>query len=62
MVQSGDRILFIENTSLRNKPLNEINQILKNCEEVVKLKIRKDEVFPGNFNMLKIQFKNKIGL
>ena len=29
MLQTGDRILFIDNTSLRNKTINEINHLLK---------------------------------
>lgn len=45
MLQPGDRILFVDNTSLRNKSLNEINHLLKTAEEVVKLKIKKDESY-----------------
>jgi hypothetical protein len=45
MLQTGDRILFIDNTSLRNKTINEINHLLKTTDEVVKLKIKKDEVY-----------------
>jgi hypothetical protein len=45
MLQTGDRILFIDNTSLRNKTINEINHLLKTADEVVKLKIKKDESY-----------------
>lgn len=48
MLQRGDTILFIDNVSLRNKSLNEINQLLKTSEEVVKLKIRKEEQITEN--------------
>jgi hypothetical protein len=47
MLQAGDRILFVDNISLRNKTVNEINQLLRANEEVVKLKIKKDEVYTG---------------
>ena len=45
MLQTGDRILFIDNTSLRNKTINEINHLLKTTDEVVKLKIKKVSQF-----------------
>ena len=45
MLQPGDRILFIDNSSLRNRSINEINNLLKSTEEIVKLKIKKDEVY-----------------
>ena len=47
MLQPGDQILFIDNTSLRNKSMNEINQLLSVNEEIVKLKIKKDESYTG---------------
>ena len=46
MLQRGDTILFIDNFSLRYKNLNEVNQLLKSPDEVIKLKIRKEETFP----------------
>jgi len=38
---------FVDNISLRNKTVNEINQLLRANEEVVKLKIKKDELYTG---------------
>lgn len=43
MLQSGDQILFIDNFSLKNKSLSDVNQMLKTNDEIVKLKIKKDE-------------------
>lgn len=45
MLQPGDRLMFIDHISLRGKSINEINQLLKNTDEVVKLKIKKDEIY-----------------
>jgi hypothetical protein len=57
MLQRGDMILFIDNISLKNKSINEINQLFKACDEIVKLKIKKDEIYTGIihiiFNFLK---------
>ena len=47
MLQRGDMILFIDNISLRNKTINEIDQLLKSSDEIVKLKIKKDELYTG---------------
>ena len=47
MLQPGDQILFIDNNSLRNKSINEINQLLNVNEEIIKLKIKKDESYTG---------------
>lgn len=47
MLQPGDQILFIDSSCLKNKPLEEINQMLRGNEEIVKLKIKKDELFNG---------------
>lgn len=49
MLQPGDQILFIDNISLRNKPLTEVSQLLRTSEEIVKLKIKKDESYTGRF-------------
>lgn len=43
MLQRGDTILFIDNINLRNKSINEIIQLLKSPDEILKLKIRKEE-------------------
>jgi hypothetical protein len=53
MLQPGDQILFIDNNSLRNKSISEINQLLNVNEEIIKLKIKKDESYTG-----KIFFKH----
>lgn len=47
MLQPGDQILFIDNNSLRNKSISEINQLLNVNEEIIKLKIKKDESYTG---------------
>ena len=43
MLQRGDTILFIDNICLRNKTLSEISQLLRSTDEILKLKIRKEE-------------------
>lgn len=48
MLQPGDQILYIDSACLKNKPLEEISQLLGGNEEIVKLKIKKDEIFTGN--------------
>jgi hypothetical protein len=47
MLQVGDQILYVNNVSLKNRPLNEVNQLLRANEEVVKLKVKKDELYAG---------------
>lgn len=47
MLQQGDQILFIDNYSMRNKTLGEVNQLLRSADEIVKLKIKKDDSFSG---------------
>lgn len=43
MLQRGDTILFIDNINLRNKSINEIVKLLNSPDEILKLKIRKEE-------------------
>jgi PDZ domain len=45
MLQVGDQVLLLNNASLKNRPLVEVNQLLRANEEVVKLKVRKDEQY-----------------
>jgi len=45
MIQAGDRLLSIDNHSLRGKSLTEIIQLLKNCDDIVRLKIKKDDIY-----------------
>ncbi|CAF0828269.1 unnamed protein product [Rotaria sp. Silwood1] len=45
MIQSGDRLLSIDSHSLRGKNLNEIVTLLKNCDDIVRLKIKKDDIY-----------------
>ncbi|CAF1419814.1 unnamed protein product [Adineta steineri] len=45
MIQAGDRLLSIDTHSLRGKSLNEIVTLLKTCDDIVRLKIKKDEVY-----------------
>jgi C-terminal processing protease CtpA/Prc len=55
MLQIGDQILYVNNNSLKNRPLNEVYQLLCLNEEVVKLKIKKDEQFAQE----EIEIENK---
>ena len=54
-MQTGDQILYVNNVSLKNRPLNEVNQLLRANEEVVKLKVKKDELYAGK-NLTKLSF------
>ena len=45
MIQPGDRLLSIDTHSLRGKSLNEISTLLKNCDDIVRLKIKKDDIY-----------------
>ena len=45
MIQPGDRLLSIDNQSLRGKSLNEIINLLKICDDIVRLKIKKDDMY-----------------
>ena len=45
MIQAGDRLLSIDAHLLRGKSLNEIVTLLKNCDDIVRLKIKKDDVY-----------------
>lgn len=47
MLQAGDRLMFIDSYSLKGKSISDVNQLLKNTDEVVKLKIKKDDVNTG---------------
>ena len=47
MLQPGDRLMFIDSTSLRGKTIAEINQLFKNSDEIVRLKIKKDDIYTG---------------
>lgn len=42
-LEPGDKLLAIDNVRLENCSREEAEQILQQCEELVKLKIRKDE-------------------
>lgn len=42
-LEPGDKLLAIDNIRLDNCSMEDAVQILKQCEELVKLKIRKDE-------------------
>jgi hypothetical protein len=47
MLQPGDRLMFIDHISLRGKSINEVNQLFRNTDEIVKLKIKKDDIYTG---------------
>lgn len=42
-MEPGDKLLAIDNIRLENCSRDDAEQILQQCEELVKLKIRKDE-------------------
>lgn len=42
-LEPGDKLLAIDNIRLDNCPMEDAVQILQQCEDLVKLKIRKDE-------------------
>lgn len=42
-LEPGDKLLAIDNVRLDNCPMEDAVQILQQCEDLVKLKIRKDE-------------------
>jgi hypothetical protein len=45
MIQAGDQLLSIDIHSLRGKSLNEIALLLKNCDDIVRLRIKKDDIY-----------------
>jgi hypothetical protein len=45
MIQAGDRLLSIDTHSLRGKSLTEIVTLLKTCDDIVRLKIKKDDIY-----------------
>ena len=47
MLQPGDRLMFIDQYSLKGKSIADINQLIRNSDEVVKLKIKKDDNCTG---------------
>lgn len=48
-LEPGDKLLAIDNIRLENCSRDDAEQILQQCEELVKLKIRKDEDNSGTF-------------
>lgn len=47
-LELGDKLLAIDNIRVENCSMEEAVQILQQCEELVKLKIRKDEDNSGS--------------
>lgn len=47
----GDKLLAIDNIRVENCSMEEAVQILQQCEELVKLKIRKDEDNSGSVTL-----------
>lgn len=45
MIQPGDQLLSIDAHSLRGKSLNDIALLLKTCDDVVRLRIKKDDIY-----------------
>lgn len=50
-LELGDKLLAIDNIRVENCSMEEAVQILQQCEELVKLKIRKDEDNSGIRNL-----------
>lgn len=46
-IQPGDKLLAIDQTRLENCTMEDAAEILQNTEEIVRLKIQKDEAFSG---------------
>lgn len=51
-LELGDKLLAIDNIRVENCSMEEAVQILQQCEELVKLKIQKDEDNSGIFCLL----------
>ena len=51
-LELGDKLLAIDNIRLDNCSMEDAVQILQQCEDLVKLKIRKDEDNSGNDSIL----------
>lgn len=49
-MELGDKLLAIDNIRVENCSMEEAVQILQQCEELVKLKIQKDEDNSGSEN------------
>ncbi|CAF0852285.1 unnamed protein product [Adineta ricciae] len=45
MIQAGDHLLSIDTHSLRGKNLSDIHALLKTCDDIVRLRIKKDDVY-----------------
>jgi len=45
MIQIGDQLLSIDTHSLRGKSLNDIGLLLKTCDDIVRLRIKKDDIY-----------------
>jgi C-terminal processing protease CtpA/Prc len=45
MIQAGDQLLSIDTHSLRGKSLNEIALLLKTSDDIVRLRIKKDDIY-----------------
>ncbi|XP_077194845.1 glutamate receptor-interacting protein 1 isoform X5 [Paroedura picta] len=59
-LELGDKLLAIDNIRLDNCSMEDAVQILQHCEELVKLKIRKDEDNSGCFSVAKILYCTSI--
>lgn len=58
-MEPGDKLLAIDNIRLENCSREEAEQILQQCEELVKLKIRKDE---DNSGVLRLRLRVSVWL
>lgn len=54
-LELGDKLLAIDNIRLDNCSMEDAVQILQQCEDLVKLKIRKDEDNSGTSEPLQLQ-------
>ena len=46
-IQPGDRLLAIEQTRVDNLTLDDAKNLLNCCDEIVTLRIQKDELYSG---------------
>lgn len=53
-LELGDKLLAIDNIRVENCSMEEAVQILQQCEELVKLKIQKDEDNSGIFYLFDV--------
>ena len=51
-IQPGDKLLAIDSVRMDTCTIEDAAQVLQNAADIVRLRIRKDEAFAGNFNCI----------